>query len=100
MSEFVNGAAYNDPAAAEPAIPPFSVMPKDFDFPQEEHHGVQNVMAKAAESGNGGVKAEAAESGEDLEPLLSQLSAEDNALVNKITTCEFCKNTSQVDEYK
>ena len=49
---------------------------------------------------DGGVKAEAAESGQDLESLLSQLSAEDKALVNKIATCEFCKNTSQVDEYK
>ncbi len=96
MSEFVSGAAYNDPAAAEPAIPPFPVMPEDFDFPQEEHHGVRNVMGLD----DGGVKAEAAESGEDLESLLSQLSAEDKALVNKITTCEFCKNTSQVDEYK
>ena len=96
MSEFVSGAAYNDPAAAEPAIPQRPVMPEDFDFPQEEHHGVRNVM----ELDDGGVKAEAAESGEDLESLLSQLSAEDKALVNKIATCEFCKNTSQVDEYK
>ena len=96
MSEFVSGAACNDPAAAELAIAAFPVMPEDLDFPQEEHHGVQNVM----ELGDGWVKAEAAESGEDLESLLSQLSAEDEALVNKITTCEFCKNTSQVDEYK
>ena len=96
MSEFVSGAAYNDPAAAEPAIPPFSGMPEDYDFPQEEHHGVRNVM----ELDDGGVKAEAVEFGEDLESLLSQLSAEDRALVNKITTCEFRKNTSQADEYK